>query len=291
MAERTSYDVMFEQVLPTRVKTRLNEWIKSSSSVSIFVTGKAGTGKSTLVNGIVGSEVCKVGKSLRPETSKVQQCHEKIGGIQVRVWDSPGLQDGTAKESEYLDDIKRNCRGNVDLFLCCIKMSATRFVSGNPDIKAMKQLTTTLGTDIWRSAVIVLTFANVYIMRVEDDFDEEGLREKYLHELELWKNIVHRALEEEVGLDPQLAKKVAVVPAGDGNTPEILPGDGLWLSKLWKEALTVTRPSAQPAFVMLNISRLAEKVNVGQDALLLHQQSLVLPDIGKMIGIASKGYL
>ena len=278
-------DVMFQQVLPTLIETRLNEWIKNSSSVSIFVTGKTGTGKSTLVNGIVGTAVCEEGHSLKPETTQVESFDLTKNGIKVIVWDSPGLQDGTTDESKYLDDIQRNCKGNIDLILYCIDMSATRFVSGNPDIKAMKQLTDTLGQDMWKNALIVLTFANEYILQVKYDFDNpENLRKNFLDEVESWKGIIYKAMQEEVELDPQLVKNIAVVPAGYYNTPEIVAGAGLWLSKLWKESVSATRPLAQPAFVKLNAHRLVENMDASQPTGLIHEQPLVLADIGKIIG-------
>jgi hypothetical protein len=216
-------------------------------------------------------------------------------GIEVIVWDSPGLQDGTTEERKYLDDIRRKCKGNIDLFLYCINMSETRFVSGNPDIKAMKQLTDTLGQDMWKNALIVLTFANVYILQVEDNFDNpEDLRKSFLDEVESWRDIIHQAMQEEVGLDPQLVKDVAVVPAGYCYTPEIVSGDGLWLSKLWKESVSAARPLSQPAFVKLNAHRLVENVDASQPACLVHEQPLALADIGKVIGrglgVAKMGY-
>ena len=288
--------VLFDQVLPQLIVTRLNDWIKNSSSVSIFVTGKTGTGKSTLVNGILGTAVCKEGHNLEPETTQVESFDLTKNGIKVIVWDSPGLQDGTTKESKYLDDIRRKCKENTDLFLYCINMSATRFVSGNPDIKAMKQLTDTLGQDMWKNALIVLTFANEYILQVEDEFDNpENLRKNFLDEVEEWKDIIHKAMQEEVGLDPQLVRNVAVVPAGDYNTPEIVSGDGLWLSKLWKEAVSATRPLAQPAFVKLNAHRLVESMDASQPTGLIHEQPLVLANIGKIIGkglgVEQMGYM
>ena len=148
MQDMAASDVLLQQVLPTLIEKRLNEWIKSSSSVSIFVTGKTATGKSTLVNGIVGTVVCKEGHTIKPETTQVESFDLTKNGIKMIVWDSPGLHDGTTEESKYLDDIQSNCKENIDLILYCIDMSATRFVPGNPDIKAMKQLTDTLGQDI-----------------------------------------------------------------------------------------------------------------------------------------------
>ena len=291
----THQDVLFNKVLPTMIETRLNEWIEKSSSISIFVTGKTGTGKSTLINAVVGSIVSPVGHSLDSMTGKVKMYQTKINNIQVNIWDSPGLQDGTTKESEYLDDIKENCNGKVDLIVYCIDMSKTRFLEGNRDVKAMQQLSKCLGVDMWKHTLIVLTFANSYILQVKYDYDDpKELQKEFVAEVESWKDIIHIALEKEVRLDPQLAKSVAVVPAGSLNKPELLPGNGLWLSKLWEEAVLVTRPLAQPAFVAINSKRLNDTYQHSYSPVICEQPlvlSYIGQKIGEQLGVGSMGYI
>jgi predicted GTPase len=68
-------------VLPQLIEKRLNDWIKNSSSVSVFVTGKTGTGKSTLVNGILGGGICEEGHTLKPETVQVKCFNLTKNGI------------------------------------------------------------------------------------------------------------------------------------------------------------------------------------------------------------------
>ena len=280
-----SSDVLFSNVLPSIIATRLDEWIKKSSSVNIFVTGKTGTGKSTLINGIVGSEVAPEGDNLHAETTRVQMYQLKIGSILVKVWDSPGLQDGTENEEEYLKDIKSNCCGNVDLFMYCVDMSQTRFVPGNCDIKAMQKLSQTLGEEMWKNTLFVLTFANKYIWEIEDRVKPDEIPKNFSLEIVTWKDLIHSALQNEVGLDPELVKTIEVVPAGDSFTPEIYPGDGLWLSKLWSLAVRVTNPLAQPAFVKINEHRLKDHSNISEDVSdLIHEQPLILAEIGFKLG-------
>ena len=43
--------------LPQEVKDKLDEWESNSKSVSVMITGKTGSGKSTLVSTLVGQEV------------------------------------------------------------------------------------------------------------------------------------------------------------------------------------------------------------------------------------------
>ena len=45
--------------------------LKNTRSIKVLVTGKTGTGKSALINGLVGENVAKEGEELDPETVKV----------------------------------------------------------------------------------------------------------------------------------------------------------------------------------------------------------------------------
>lgn len=60
----------FGKILPLWIESWLQEWINESNCVNIFITGKTGTGKTALVNGLVEREVSLGGKSLDPSTKK-----------------------------------------------------------------------------------------------------------------------------------------------------------------------------------------------------------------------------
>jgi len=90
------------------------------------------------VNGLVGKKVAKEGGTLDPETSEVTKYNDEVAGVQLNVWDSPGLQDRTPHEKRYLADIKKNCQ-DVDLFLYCIPMTESRFHKGSDDFEANEE--------------------------------------------------------------------------------------------------------------------------------------------------------
>ena len=146
--------------VPENIRKELFAWFDASKSVKIFVTGKTGAGKSSLVNALVGDSIAKEGDTLDPETSEVTSYEKTIRDVKVTVWDSPGLQDGTNRESEYLADIEQNCKA-MDLCVYCVNAHRTRFVKGCKDIVAMKKLTGVFGPALWEHAIFVLTFANL----------------------------------------------------------------------------------------------------------------------------------
>ena len=274
--------------LPNMVRKRLDDWRKDSSSINILITGKTGIGKSTLVNGLVGKVIAKEGGTLQATTDKVDKSSKKISGVDVNVWDSPGLQDETANEDEYLADIKLNCKDKIDLFIYCHDMSENRFDDGGTDVTAMKRLTETLGENVWENGIVVLTMANMTVNDATVKFrpDQDAISKEVSRVYDLWNTSIRSALERQVKLNKDLASTIPIVHAGHYCTPYLLETDhDPWLSTLWNEAMKVCKPSAQPAFIKINEHRLKFEHNKShrvQD--LLHQQFISCVSMARKIG-------
>ena len=248
------------------VMKKLEEWQQKSKQVRILITGKAGTGKSSVINALTGLRFAEEGDTLQPKTTEVTEYpHKRIGDIQLRVWDSPGLQDGTTNEKAYLEDITRKCK-DVDLIIYCIRMSQTRLVHNGPDSIAMQKLSQpcALGSNMWHNTIIVLTFANVAYKKgkYEEDTSPKGLQKFYKEEFEASKLAVKERLIHDVGLSASLVETIPIVPAGyhtGPQLPNLTTSDGkmvFWLSDLWLKALSVTKLDAQPAMIKLNENRM-----------------------------------
>ncbi len=239
----------------------LEEWDRDSNAISILITGKTGTGKSTLINSIVGQDIAKVGSELDPQTLEVTEYSKQIDDVTVKIWDSPGLQDGTKNEREYRDDIKKKCN-KVDLLVYCIQMSDTRCLPEGKDVNAMIKLTITLGPQIWKNAIVVLTFANDVIEMTSLNTDsEEEAHDQFVQDIDEWATLIHGYLRTKVGLGKELADCVPVVPAGVPEVPTLpdrysTTKKSYWLSELWLKALKVTALKAQPALLRINIYRM-----------------------------------
>ena len=147
------------------------EEVVQNPQLKILLCGRTGVGKSSLVNSLLGQEVCEVsvapglpGGSLKPCTMAVTPYTVDtvdLGGVRVTVFDSPGLQDGTGNEIEYVDKMYNDCK-DVDLVLYCTTMTECRFISAED--RAMSLITKKFGPKFWGRCVLVLTKANcVYI--------------------------------------------------------------------------------------------------------------------------------
>ena len=80
-----------------------------------------------------------------------------LGGVKVTVFDSPGLQDGTGNEIEYVNNMYKECK-DVDLVLYCTEMTECRFMPAED--RALSLITKKFGVKFWDRCVLVLTKAN-----------------------------------------------------------------------------------------------------------------------------------
>ena len=278
---------MFEYLnLSENIRRNMQLLFKENRSVKIFVTGRTGVGKSSLVNALIGKKVAKEGDELDPQTSEVTKHEAKIKDVTVTVWDSPGLQDGTVKEEEYLMDMAKNCKG-MHLCVYCVSTLENRFVHGCDDIKAMQKLTHVFGQDMWKHVIFLLTFANVLeddaeVLEVESAQKPDTFRRKVAE----WETTLRKVLVEEIGLERNIAENVKAVPAGYEYQPALLDRD-YWLSPLWFEALYTMKPVAQPAMIKINVHRIFRNPNdVRSEDMtkFLHEQPLIYSHCGKQIG-------
>ncbi|KAG7620628.1 P-loop containing nucleoside triphosphate hydrolase [Arabidopsis suecica] len=125
-------------------------------SINVLVIGKTGVGKSATVNSIFGETKSAVG-AFGVTTNSANYVVGNVGGIQISILDTPGLLSSATEEQfnqEVLMSIKKSMRKfPVDIILYIDRLDDT------PDIRLLKIITSSLGSSIWKNAIVVLTHA------------------------------------------------------------------------------------------------------------------------------------
>ena len=144
-------------------------WYQSCNSLRILAVGRSGVGKSSIINAMFcnrpSSKRAPVGTTRDPTTLIVANYKEKVGGVELNFFDSPGLRDGKKKDDQYVDDMRRSCT-KINLLLYCVRMD-DQF--RDDDKETIRLVSKALGNDVWKHAMCVLTFAN----KVEEDMSGE----------------------------------------------------------------------------------------------------------------------
>ena len=250
-------------------KDEIKEWVRKSNTkgrIEILVTGRTGTGKSTLVNALVGKRVADVGSKLSVVTKNVEGYEVKArDGVEIVVWDSPGLQDGSGREAEYLAELKEKC-SNVDVIIYCIDVSAARSQFAGEDekqmsdLRAIQKLTATFGHNWWENSIFVLTRANALESALKV---KPNLEKRFNERIRDWRERIHATLLKE-GVRKDIVDEIPVEPAGHIKKPH-LPGRMYWLSGLWIIFLNSAKERSQPLITKVNLHRFKKESEVKDD--------------------------
>ena len=242
----------------------VNRWVEQSTSrgLRVFVFGKTGVGKSSLINTLFGKEIAKEGADVYSETRTVtpftdkrsiETIQETIEGVNVTMWDSPGLKDPETDESRTLRDIEENCK-NIDIFVYCTSLTQTRI--GQDEYDSIMNLTNALGDVIWKRGLIALTFANEIRLPPSSSDTLQGYFKKRVTN---WGDALRNAIKE-TGVDSNIAEAVPVVPTSyrDIPLPDTLGAN--WFTMFWSTCIERTRLGSLPALLQVKRGPLLENL-------------------------------
>ena len=216
---------------------QIEEWLKNNN-YRILLTGKMGTGKTTLIKGLKENYVPE-SSHLLPHTLKVTSYHYDRDGFNFVIFDSPGLKDSedSSYDYEYFKDMVRNNK-EPDLISFAVMMSD---VFRDRDAEAIRSISNAFGWKIWENAMFVLTFAN---MVTKEGYSPENTFSK-LHFSTIYNEHLYciaEALRSNL-VREDIINSISVVPVGLVSQPKILSDkrDVYWIDELWEKAFKVLR--------------------------------------------------
>ena len=171
-----------------------------------------------------------------------------INDVDITVFDTPRLAEGTRKDEEHLQEIKEKVTA-FDVFIFCTEMDTERF--RDDDINTTQKLTEAFGSQLWEHAVVALTFAN----RVRPPFSKKDMKEQdfFDQRYRMFKKKIKNVIKE-VGVADEVLSFVPFVAAtGDLSEPR-LRGIHNWVNAFWIATFKRLNRSAIPAFLIANIN-------------------------------------
>ena len=118
----------------------ISDFINKTKHINIILLGKTGTGKSTLINGLLGNDVSKE-SGFRPETME----NKPFEGNILRLWDTQGIESNDEINAQKIVDnakqlIKESEQKGPDWFIHCIWYCVTGYRFENVEENAIKDL-------------------------------------------------------------------------------------------------------------------------------------------------------
>ena len=218
------------------------------SSLSILIIGETGSGKSTLVNNLVGEDVAKVGGTTESETSDITLHTGKMRGVDVRIFDTPGLRDsrGEKKDSKTLEKLKSHFKsGQFSLVIFCFPMNTIRMTQDKVDIfKDYHEI----GIP-WHRTFIALTLADMAPMTLPGKDPADAYEIKLVD----WWERITTTLTALDGITEEVAEKLKerVFPTTYEQSTK-LPNGQEWYTPMWISILEHMDPDATALFLKLH---------------------------------------
>ena len=229
--------------------------------LTVLVTGKAGDGKSTLVNALLGHDACDSASNLEPCMSIIGPLNKK--GVEVRVYETQDPVNDDDDDDDD-DDGQKSLRFSsmkdkrVDLLVVCIAMVGRAQSREFKDIFA--NITKELDIDIWQRALVVLTQANERVDQISQKQKRGQSPTPYDQVVEQFSSIFRGYITASCnaeGQSPQaeVVQDVPFVPTGiylkGQETLRKLPDCDDWLSRFWLKCFSRCYVTSKPAFLAM----------------------------------------
>ena len=182
-----------------RISASLLADARAGGPFTMMVAGRAGAGKSSTVNSLLGQASAKVSEHERG-TAGVTSYSREIAGIAFNIIDTPGLGD-IDHDPHTCDDLKKR-REHINCMLCVTALDQPR--QDTVDGHTLKKLYEIFPDALQNRSVVVLTKADLV------------LTADYGAKLYMWKCALREVLARTMGCSIWSVMDVPIVPVANG---------------------------------------------------------------------------
>ena len=240
-------------------QTALNNY---RPTINLAVVGKAGEGKSSLINSLVGKQVCEEGDT-ESTTMEMKEHVVQVNGYDLKIFDTQGVNDGEDEEEHIFESMQDV---NIDLLIVCVSMKGRAQSRDTRDTISL--LTKTFGIEIWERAIVVLTKANERAEEITRKAGNTPTPTPYKDVVDKFRKTLRGYLsrgedEQHRKVPPSVIESIPTIPAGKHDERRVdwrkLPDCEDWLSRFWMHCYERCSPEKQGPFALM-----------AGDSLLLH---------------------
>ena len=205
-----------------------------TAELHILVLGRTGSGKSTLINAMLGDHLARQSYSATPTAHHITEKHHcYIGETNVFVYDTPGFFDSRISTTELLKQLRKDYPKGFDLIILCHRIIDRVDETTIQSLENLcKHFIVTHKNKNGQPFIVALTFANLFLdfNELTDLMYEEAKTEIFKRKQEDFKTIFNRVSKNCCGIE--LFDDIPFVVTGTFKQRE-LPHTKDWLQDIW----------------------------------------------------------